>query len=189
MKNFDNETKESILQRLAEFDAQKKEVLQKRIADPMFTARFLAKAKSDTLAKFKELEPVLEQFIKHVKSLKGSMGSITDRNIHIACYFLLGKITKTLRAALLLAQNGYYHEFMELARSINENVDLILLFVIEGEDGKNLKEWLDGKTISNGIARIAIQKNLQGNNGGMVADVDISDDLMKNMKTENYSAM
>ena len=189
MSIFDDEAKQNIKERLEEIEAQKLQIKQTLQEHPEFGAEFLKGAKEKTLAGFSELEPVLDKLIEQVKKIRQHVASITDRSCNAACYILFGKIVKSLRACNALARDGYYQEFMELARSITESLDLAQLFIIEGDSSPNLETWFDGIIVDNGTARQTIGADFDKHKETTFENIAISLGDYEKAKNENYRTL
>lgn len=99
-----------------------------------------------------KIEGVYSQFKAEIKNLKLQIPDITEQTVKCAVYLVYGKVCHTWEAVFILAKNGFNFEVMELARSINENLDLIQVFHLD-KTGKHLADWFDGKIIDNKTAR------------------------------------
>lgn len=105
-----------------------------------------------------QFESTFDKILPLIKRLRGRIPRITDQTNLTAVYLLLGKVSNTWRAVFSLVKEGCHQEVIELLRSINENLDLVSLFLIEGDNGPSLRKWFDGAIIKNAKARDAIDR-------------------------------
>ena len=103
-----------------------------------------------------ETMPSIRDLIKEVKK---NIKSIDEQTKFSAVYLLLGKVFSNIEAMFILAGSGKNLEMMEMCRSAQESLDLIILFLIDESDPL-LKRWFAGATIPNKEARAAIHKFL-----------------------------
>jgi len=118
--------------------------------------------RQDIIQSLQQLESIHQKILPHIRDLRRLIKDITERTMICAIYLLFGKVMQTWEAVFLLAKEGRNQEVMELARSINENLDLINLFILD-DTNNYLDKWFDGEIIEHAKAREAIHKflNLQ----------------------------
>ena len=98
--------------------------------------------------------PKIKEIITYLKS---KLGPLSDQDKWTATYLLLGKAFSNLETIILLAKDGRNLEMMDIARSAQESMDLIFLF-LEDEDSTLLNKWLKGDIIPNQKARDMFHK-------------------------------
>jgi hypothetical protein len=186
MTNLDEEIKAGIKGRLEEIESQKEKIQRILRENPEFAQEYLAKDKKATIDGFDALGPMLEALNSEIKGVKNHVKSFTGQDVGTACYMLFGKILKNLRACDVLARGGYYQEFMELARSISESLDLTQLFLIEGNGGRNLPKWFEGEIIDNGTARKIIGEDFDKRKEVAMKDIKIDLGDYEKAKVKNH---
>lgn len=92
-----------------------------------------------------------------IKHLKKFVPSVLEQNKLTAIYFLITKAFFDLEATIKLVDNGFSYQAINIARSANEAIDMVFLF-IEENDGKDLKKWFKGEIIPNEASRKSADK-------------------------------
>ncbi len=132
-----------------------------------------------------EINKIYASVIEQVKRLKPHIADVTEQTVICAAYLIYGKVCQTWQAAFLLVSNGFNHDAMELARSINESLDIIKVFHLD-KSKKYLNQWFSGKIIDNGTAREILSEFVINGDIPAVKDNDISP---KEIMTDIYRGL
>ncbi len=115
--------------------------------------------RQDIIQSLQQFESIHQKILPHICDLRKLIKDMTERTMICAIYLLFGKMMQTLEVIFLLAKEGRNQEVGELVRSVNENCDLISLFILNSSD-EYLNKWFDGEIIEHAKAREAIHKFL-----------------------------
>jgi hypothetical protein len=126
---------------------------KKKVAsDPLFPsverdkARVIVENYADIMEeKISELDSLVRASGLHIKY-------IGDQNKFVAAYLLIGKSLTSLKAALVLVRQGYSFQVVEIVRSSIESLDLVALFLTDGQE-ELLQKWFGGEIVQNNVAR------------------------------------
>jgi len=109
------------------------------------------------------IELIHQQIQPYIRTIKNHIKNITERTRICAIYLLFGKVIQTWDTIFLIAKEGRNQEVMELVRSINENLNLISLFILDNTNNY-LNRWFDGEIIENSEAREVIDNFINSEN-------------------------
>jgi hypothetical protein len=141
-----------------------------------------AKNEADINKYIQDLEDILFEIEKLLKTYRKHIPNIWDQTRDAACYLLIGKVFNNLKTIARISKDGSSHELVELCRSAIESLDLVFLF-LEDKTEKYLKIWFKGELVTNDEARLAAEKII--NNANIYNDnIELP---LKDIKSDVYS--
>ncbi len=141
-----------------QFVAQEEQITELLKADPDYPLRERERDRREAVGQIQELRKLLDVCTRYVTKLKSLISKITDHTVQAACYLLFCQALQNFEALLSLAADGFHYQVSVLLRTIREALDLVVLFLCEGQESPNLKKWFDGEIIPNKIARKAVHE-------------------------------
>jgi hypothetical protein len=128
--------------RVKQLIEQEKEIERIHRLHPNWPNQEREENRKSVLQQTQELEGFFDLIFPFITNIRSYISKVTDQNRTTACYFLLGKTSKSFRTIFLLAREGYSYEVMKILRGIRESIDLVHLFLNEEEDSPNLKKMV-----------------------------------------------
>ena len=149
--------------------------------NPLYPLKKKREDKVIILERVKKIENNLSSIETLIKAVRKFVPNIWDEADIAAAYLLLGKSFRNLETIIILAKKGNSFEIVELARSGKESLDLIFLFLQDGQEDL-LNKWFNGKIIENEKARKAFHKAINKfKKGATTSKQDLPiEDLKKN---------
>lgn len=144
--------------RIRQLIAQKEEIKRCLALDPDLPLREREQNRRAVLTQISELQGLIHACTPYIQRLRSFVPEITEPTLHAACYLLLCQALQSFQAVLLLAAQGFHYQMSELLRGIREALDLVVLFLCEGQQISNLKKWFDGEIIPNRVGREALDR-------------------------------
>jgi hypothetical protein len=139
------------------------------------------------IAKYlQDIEEVLPQMEVLLRTYRKSIPNIWDQTKDAASYLLLCKAFNHLQSIIVLAKQGSCSEMVELCRSSCEALDLVFLFLEDGE-GSHLSKWFKGEIISNKTARKKIHEILNSEKSKSIKTQTLPVEDFKGDIYETYS--
>ena len=172
--------------RLRLYREKRESIIRDMTRDPDRPARETDLNREIITAELRRLSNLWSEVLPHIRRIKTLAGDILEPTRYAATYLLFGKVANGIEALFTLARRGHYYEVMDVVRSNNEALDLIMLFQHEASDGRYLKKWFEGDIIENREARDAVDP--------FMADIARAANLtptmpLKQIKTDIYAAL
>lgn len=128
-----------------------------------------------------QIEIIVADILELIKGIRKYFTNIWDENNIIASYLLIGKAYKNLLGVLREAKAGNISGVIELCRSGQEAIDLLVLF-LDRANGDQLKRWFNGEIIKNKRAREGMDKSVND----MLFSMSKDQVSVKEMKADIY---
>jgi hypothetical protein len=148
---------QTLQDRLRKYGEEQATVAASLERDPEIPTREKQANSEVVTAQVQILTELWREVMPYIRRIKTLAGDLLNPTRFSACYFLFGKVSNGMEAALILAHEGFHYEVMEIIRSNREAFDLIVLFLREPPDSLLLKKWFEGEIINNAKARAAVE--------------------------------